>query len=490
MSDRGRCCPPPSRARPAIPSLLLAALLASAAAAQQPADTTRGVSPAEQIQRLLRRVTGPTQVAVLACDVESRRPLFAHAAELPLKPASVLKLLVAAAAVEHFADEFGFETRFLRSGNELWVLGAGDPALGDERLLARRGLTPTGQLNDWARRIGESFGAEPIERIVLDDSVFDQQLRHPDWPAEQYLQWYQAPVSGLCFNDNCLDVSLRVLGRDVTIITTPPLPAEFTRNGLVLGRTHKPSIHRAADSDVFELRGSLTRSDALEPASIHRPAVVFGHALSETLRRAGVTVAGPVVRRTLPAENDARELFVERTPLRDVLWRCNNFSQNLFAECLLKSLSAYDAAGQRIAAGSWAGGLGVERQVLERLGVDLAGAELRDGSGLSHQNRVTAAQIVAVLLAMKEHPRGAAFVESLARPGEDGTLRRRFTQPALRDRLRAKTGTIRGAHTLAGYLTRTDGGTSAFAILINGGANSTLQVQIVDALAAITPAAP
>ncbi len=470
--------------------VLAALLIASTASAQSRVDAGRTGSPAEQIQRLLRGVSGRSDVAVVARDVGTGQTLFHSSGNLPLKPASVIKLFVTAAAVEHFAADFHFETRFLRSANELWVVGAGDPALGDERLLQRRGLTPNGQLSEWARKIAESFGSDPVERIVLDDDVFDRQTRHPDWPADQYQQWYQAPVSGLCFNDNCVDVSLRVLGREITPILTPALPAEFVRNGLVLGRAHRPTLHRAADSDVFELRGSLARSDSLAPVSMNRPTVVFGYALADALRRAGLVVSGPVVRRELPADHDATPLFVERTPLRHVLWRCNNFSQNLFAECLLKALSAYDAHGERTATGSWADGLAAERGLLQRLGVDLTDAQFRDASGLSHENRVTADQIVAVLVAMKKHPRGGAFVDSLARPGEDGTLRRRFTEPALRDRLRGKTGTIRGVHTLAGYLTRTDGGTSAFAILINGAANATFQAQIVDALAAMGGPAP
>jgi D-alanyl-D-alanine carboxypeptidase/D-alanyl-D-alanine-endopeptidase (penicillin-binding protein 4) len=182
-------------------------------------------------------------------------------------------------------------------------------------------------------------------------------------------------------------------------------------------------------------------------------------------------VRGAVVARRISTAEQAAatRLHAHTTPLPDALWRCNTFSQNLFAECLIKSLAAYEADGSRAGVpGSWEGGRQVLRRTLADLGVDLRGAEIRDGCGLSHDNRVTARQVVTLLRAMRKHDDFAIFHRSLAEPGQPGSMRRRYDVPELRGRLHGKTGTIRHVRTLAGYLERPDGTTLAFAILING----------------------
>ena len=176
-------------------------------------------------------------------------------------------------------------------------------------------------------------------------------------------------------------------------------------------------------------------------------------------------------------------LATHSTSLRDVLWRSNTFSQNFFAECLLKSLAAYGPDGQRTGEpGSWERGEDVLQATLKKLGVALDGAVLRDGSGLSHQNRVTAQQVVKLLTTMRRHRAAEVFVGSLAAPGEPGTMQRRYALPELRGRLRGKTGTIQGVQTLAGYVSRADGTTLAFALLINGNDAATLPIRVCRAL--------
>jgi D-alanyl-D-alanine carboxypeptidase/D-alanyl-D-alanine-endopeptidase (penicillin-binding protein 4) len=209
--------------------------------------------------------------------------------------------------------------------------------------------------------------------------------------------------------------------------------------------------------------------------------VFFGHVLSRALAERGCPVNGGVVRRRLTpaAAAGVKPLAVHETPLPEVLWRCNTFSQNLFAECLVKSLDAYNPDGSRSGRpGSWEGGHDVLRAELGRLGVDLATAQLRDGSGLSHQNRVTASQVVQLLRAMRRHPHAAAFLDSLARAGEEGSMKRRFADPVLKGRVLAKTGTLNHVSSLAGYATRADGTVLAFALLVNGDGGEQLAVDV------------
>jgi D-alanyl-D-alanine carboxypeptidase/D-alanyl-D-alanine-endopeptidase (penicillin-binding protein 4) len=289
----------------------------------------------------------------------------------------------------------------------------------------------------------------------------------------------------LNFNDNCLDSRVRVRDGRVELLLQPHLSPEFLRNALRIGPKHAPRVTRRVDSDIFEFHGPVGRDDELGPTSVRRPALFFGHALRVALEARGIAVRGEIVRRRITASAAARAtlLATHSTSLEDVLWRCNTFSQNFFAECLLKSLAAYGPNGQRTGEpGSWERGEDVLQATLKKLGVALDGAVLRDGSGLSHQNRVTAQQVVKLLTTMRRHRAAEVFVGSLAAPGEPGTMQRRYALPELRGRLRGKTGTIQGVQALAGYVSRADGTTLAFALLINGNDAATLPIRVCRAL--------
>ncbi len=459
----------------------LTTLMCSAATRAGDFDSTE-----KRLIAVLSRVPQRTLVGLVVADVQSGETRFAREGDLPLKPASVMKLLTTAAALEHLGPGFAFETRFLLSGDELLVLGGGDPGLGDERLAQRRGRPLHYELDEWAAALA-ARGIRRLRTLALDDSVFDAVGRHPDWPSDQHQAWYQAPVGGLNFNDNCLDSSIRVADGRVTLTLRPDVPESFYTNALRAGGRHEPVVHRESSSDRFEFRGTAARSGDFAPVSVNRPTVFFGYALKLALQRRGITVEGEVVRRKLTPEAVATAdlLFVHRTPLTDVLWRCNTFSQNLFAECLMKALSAYELGGARSQTpGTWEAGARVMARRLEELGVNLRAATLRDGSGLSHENRVSAATIVDVLVAMRRGPHRALFVDSLADPGDEGTLSRRFREPGVRDCVVAKTGTIRGVRTLAGYATDAGGETLAFALLANGAPPGDLWESVVEALCA------
>jgi len=444
---------------------ILLAALASTQASGQAAEGLGG-----QLRAQLAKLPADAQVGLVVTDLAVGQPCFVWQPDRPLRPASVMKLLVTAAALDHFGPDFAFKTRMFRQGQELWVVGSGDPGLGDARLAERHGRRPDHIFNDLAAAL-KTAGCDRLDKIVLDDGIFEPLGRHPDWPSDQAASWYQAPVGGLNYNDNCLDARVSVQNHTVRLILEPDLPADFVINTLAIGRQHRPRVQRDEDADVFRFVGTVARNDQLGPVSVRRPAVFFGYALKQGLLKRGISVDGPVVRRQLipQACADARPLLEHRTPLPDVLWRCNTFSQNLFAECLLKSLAAYDQDGSPTGEpGSWEAGVLVLRRTLTGLGIDLSGAVLRDGSGLSHVNRLTAAQVARVLEVMHRHRWASMFRESLARPGEEGSMRRRYGDAVLRGRLRGKTGTLAGVRSLAGYVLRPDGRELAFALLSEG----------------------
>ena len=118
-------------------------------------------------------------------------------------PASNQKILTAAAALQALGKDFRFQTTLARVGEDLVVVGDGDPNLsgrffGDDPDQALLSLAADARRQGLAR----------VRDVVLDASRFDGATVHPDWPADQLDRWYCAPVAALVFNDSCWDVTV------------------------------------------------------------------------------------------------------------------------------------------------------------------------------------------------------------------------------------------------------------------------------------------
>jgi serine-type D-Ala-D-Ala carboxypeptidase/endopeptidase (penicillin-binding protein 4) len=212
------------------------------------------------------------------------------------------------------------------------------------------------------------------------------------------------------------------------------------------------------------------------------PPLLAARALRDALSRHGVAVAG---RPGLGVAPDAAVSLASDVsdPLSQIVRRMNHESDNFYAEMLLKQLVA---ATGRI--GTSVGGGRVVIATMREAGIPVGGVRIVDGSGLSSLDRLTADALVGVIRAGAMDPLVRnAFVGSLAVAGMSGTLSTRL--PALRGKVRGKTGTTDLACTLSGVIT----GTTAFAVLENGSPVSSwaaraAQDRFVTILAA-TPAA-
>jgi len=198
------------------------------------------------------------------------------------------------------------------------------------------------------------------------------------------------------------------------------------------------------------------------PIAVDDPSGFFGGALKNRLKAAGIEVAGPIVDKNVTPGPSWSLIAETGSDLMATLAVINKRSQGFYAEQTFKTLAA-EKAGK----GTWENAVTLEKQFLASLALDPTRFNLRDGSGLSPQNRVSAADVVRFLRAMTTHPSAAAWKATLATPGDpEGTLRHRLRDVA--DRVVAKTGSIRGVSTLAGYATGLSGKNYVFAILLNG----------------------
>jgi D-alanyl-D-alanine carboxypeptidase/D-alanyl-D-alanine-endopeptidase (penicillin-binding protein 4) len=147
--------------------------------------------------------------------------------------------------------------------------------------------------------------------------------------------------------------------------------------------------------------------------------------------------------------------------------------------------------------GTRAAGARATSEALRRLGVSAEGLVQVDGSGLSRANRVTAAQVTALIDAVlsRDERSAAAYLGSLAVAGETGTLSGRMREGPARGRVRAKTGFIAGTSALSGVAEGAGGRRYVFSVLVNypsvSGLNTSawkpMQDEICELLVEATP---
>ncbi len=449
-----------------------------------------GVLQSQVDRQIATAALGSTSIGLLITDLQTGAELASVNPDKALAPASNMKLVTTAAALGILSRDFVYTTelRQMPSG-DLVVRGSGDPAFGDPVILEGLHSDVNKFLATWVVAVKQT-GLKKIPRLLVDDRVFDRQFVHPSWPTNQLHKWYCAQVAGIAFNDNCLTLFAAPgkSGATPSITIEPAKAPVQIDNQAVTGKTNGLWASRKLETNTFILRGSVQRS-LTEPidVTVNDPPLFFGGTLANLLRAEGIEV-GSVER--IAAQDPAdggKVIAVVTTPLPVVITRCNRNSQNLFAESLLKRLG-YQITGQP---GSWPTGAAAVRSYLAKvLGTSAADVVIEDGSGLSKENRISPRAFVKLLGHVHSNPATAqVYLASLAEPGEEGTLKKRFADLKIRGEIHAKTGYILGVNCLTGYLVEPDR-TIAFSILTNDCKKSPWEVrQMMDKIIALTDAA-
>jgi D-alanyl-D-alanine carboxypeptidase/D-alanyl-D-alanine-endopeptidase (penicillin-binding protein 4) len=167
-------------------------------------------------QSLQKRV----KFSIHIVEADSGSTIYDHDSRELMIPASNMKIIVTAAALEYLGPDYEFKTKVGLCDETLVVIGSGDPLLGDEKTDARYGREPGWIFKDIANAL-KSRGIDTIEGIVVDSSIFDNQCVHPSWPAKDLNKWYACEISGLNFNDNCVKISTKNIGGKVAVYIEP-----------------------------------------------------------------------------------------------------------------------------------------------------------------------------------------------------------------------------------------------------------------------------
>jgi len=411
----------------------------------------------------------------------NRAVLFEQNGDQLFKPASVMKLITTSAAMTVLPSDFAFRTVLGRQGDNLVVIGAGDPSIGDAKMARAAGQPITALFHRWAEKLKAAGVTAIAGDLVYDDSCFDEQPLHPNWLEQfrgQLQNWWAAPVGGLNFNDNCVDVVIKPgtnVGEPAEVILVPNTPYVQLDNKSKTAAKGEPIVRRLGDGPMtVSIAGPVSRPNSREhPLSLTvvDPGSFFASTLRTVFAIHEIQINGTLRRQRVRLPNGQlpralQVIDVYETKLSDLLWRVNKSSQNMFAEAIFKSIGFYAPGHHAMRLGSYEAARPIVGRYLEDIGVASSHYVLDDGSGLSRSNRMTPAMMASVLRFMDLHPRRDQWMASLAQPGEKvSTLRRRLK--SLQGKVFAKTGHIRGVSSLCGYVRGPGDCLYAFVVLCN-----------------------
>jgi D-alanyl-D-alanine carboxypeptidase/D-alanyl-D-alanine-endopeptidase (penicillin-binding protein 4) len=440
-----------------------------------------GADPSKRrLGRAIDRIVDRPELAHAFWGIEVRslgsgKTLYERNADKAFRPASTLKLVTTAAALDAFGPDARFRTTVETAGRldglgrilgDVFLVGGGDPSLS--------GRFDDGPPTPAFETMVDALVAAGVRRIegrlVGDEGAFSGERRGADWAWEDLTWGYGAEVSALAFNDNVVHLTLVPGERpgDPAVLDVVPrtalVPVVSTVTTTAAGTEEDLALDKPAGSNRVLLSGALPRGGSWEgDVAVEDPALFAATVFGEVLESRGIAVMGAVVTSSDPRPADARVLAThDGVPLARLIEEVNTESQNLHAEMLLRLLGRH-ASGE----GSADKGHEAVAQFLERLEAPHAGWELRDGSGLSRTNILTPRGLAALLVAMDRHPHAAVFRASLAVAGVSGTLEERMRDTPAAGRVLAKTGTLRRVNALAGYVTTVRGERLAFAVLVN-----------------------
>jgi serine-type D-Ala-D-Ala carboxypeptidase/endopeptidase (penicillin-binding protein 4) len=440
-------------------------------------------------------------VGIKVTSLDNGRVLFEENAAKLLRPASNMKIYTIAAALDRLTPDYRFNTSVFAASKpdaagvvhgDLRIYGRGDPSLAAR---FNNGDYFKG-INDLAARI-VAAGVKRVEGdLVGDETHFIGPKYGSGWEWEDLTWYYGAEITPLTINDNALDLFVKpgaAVGDRAIVTTGPPDPLLSIDNRVTTapkGARRDISVHRGLSADTIRIEGSIAVDDRgyTGGIGISHPALLFVYLLRSSLAQKGVVVtgksrvSGEII---TPSEALLRRVYfhqeelaaLQSPPFGIIAAQTLKPSQNLYTELILRTLGTLPPPpplpGAPVPIPSAVGptseqaGLEVVRAFLKTAGLRPEALVLDDASGLSRNDMITAEASVQLLVFMSKHRYADVFREALPIAGVDGTLRNRFRGTPAENNVRAKTGSLSSAASLAGYMTTAAGEKLAFAIMVN-----------------------
>lgn len=410
--------------------------------------------------------------------------IFSLQPDLRLAPASALKLLTSAAALETFGPFHRFETQIYADGaadengvlhGNLYIRGGGDPTLGSARVTGSPAWPQL--LENWSQKIRRAGIKQITGNIYGDISLFSGPSLPGKFNWQNIGNYFAAPATALAFNDNSFAITFSpqpLDGAPVDVASFSPETEGLKIRSFVTAseknRRDNAYVYAAPNQYDLEIYGTVPtaslRGLTIRAALPDAPQLLLD-LWQQQLEKDGVRVGGSgILLEHAPDYAAMNLLFTHQSPpLKDILYIVNKRSFNFYAEMLLRMLAVQ--AGKT---GSVEEGIEQLYAFLNKNGIDTANVLIYDGSGLSRDNQITARTLLDVLSLMSTSPYFSYYYDSLATPDDRGDLilLRRFLRPFKRTQdVHVKGGTIDGVKAQAGYIKDKNGRLITFAFMAN-----------------------
>ncbi len=395
-------------------------------------------------------------------------------------PASTLKILTTATALEYLGPDFFYTTNLyldgeIKSNNEfvgnIIFRGAGDPTFSSFFL-----ENPLKVIDFFVDKL-DSLGIKSIKgNLVADNRYFDKNYYAQGWAIDDVVYPYSAQVDALSFNDNKIDIIIKPSKKPFTLSNISTIPQNnYLRivNNVLTELQSESFIYPKRDfsSNNIELFGSIQYDSLYKfqkklSVSIHNPSIFFLSFIKQSLEERNIRFKGALLNidDIYPnfTYNQLKPLCNFKSPaLSQIITVINSQSHNLAAEMLLKTI------GKEVTGlGSTESGIEVVKRYITKTGIPADNITIADGSGLSRLNLISPRYLIHLLSNIYNSKYKDIFINSLAVAGRSGTLQKRMKKSLAETNVFAKTGSLQSNSSICGYVRNKDNQFLAFVIMI------------------------
>ena len=436
---------------------------------------------------LQRFITHPAlrhaSVGISVVDLETGRPIVSHNQELSLTPASVVKLITTATAVEALGENYRYKTDVALDADDptrILIIGSGDPTLGSEAFNDRVNtffVTVTDALR-------KTVPSDREYTLYVVDNLFGYDGISPEWTWIDMGNYYAAGAYGISIFDNSYKLFFNTtdLNNCPKIIRTEPEMKKLTfQNAVTLNTTGRDNgyIYGIPFSNERAVRGNIPagRKEFSIKGDIPDPGLLLGETLAGFLKRAGLKIGKVETARGDYLSNYCSSVRSDRyhvgkvlctyvsPPLKEIIREVNVESNNHYAEHLIRTVGRKSKSD--IYVDALEAGVSYVADFWQSRGIAATSLQLHDGSGLAPQNAVSPQFLTELLVYMHSRSeKSAVFFNSLPKAGQEGTLKSLLKDTRLSGKIAAKSGSIGGVQCYSGYLI--DGRKKyAFTVMVN-----------------------
>ena len=386
-------------------------------------------------------------VSVSVKDIKTGKTLYELNSDKPVPPASTLKIVTLASALNELGKDYEFSTELYKNSNNELILKLGaDPFLNAK------------DLKTLLRAAREQNIIEP-EAFYIDDTIIDKTEWGEGWQWDDDLNPLMPKFSAYNIDNNLLKITVEPTfkGAPAEIKLDVFYPTTFV-NLVTTGGTNNVKISRNNNiaPDVLNIEGTVSKREQIE-IPINHLKRYFVLRLEDAIKSEKIEYYGNFTNKKLSTQNIS-SISKITNPIEKAVNAIMLDSNNMAAETVFKIAGGHYAK----TSGSAEAAIKMLMDYCGKLGVNTQNIRIVDGSGVSKNNLVTTDFMTSFLIS--QYQNDAEYKEMFASAGE-GTLKNRMLY--FGDNLKAKTGTLSNVSAITGYLKTAKGNLVAFDIIIN-----------------------